>query len=319
MRKEKYLKSLRKYLESKKIKNLDKIIEKYDNLITEKMNEGSSMKEAIHSLKSFDEIYKEENKSVVNSTLLKLKEKIRNIKSIKDIKIKAIDLSKINFYNILLYLIIVVFSLTFILNSVIFFSSLFLILDGAKIYGIGLFLLSLIAFNVIILIFINKKINKTQIELKKYLKIILVNSIVFLFSISLLLFQFYKLDNVSDVSEKYEMKTVIKDIALSGDTNKKYYIYFNSWYDNKYIVHYDNSLSNKIEIKMEYYECFYNSIIKLKGSSAYLSLVKNKRDLLSFYIDNLRENKVYDAKELSRNVINIYVSEEDYKRLVLVD
>jgi hypothetical protein len=226
---------------------------------------------------------------------------------------------KINYFKIILYLLIIAFSCFLIFNLVLLFSSLFLILDGVKSYGLSVLFLSISILNYLCLLVMNKRINNNIINFKKYLNIVYIDFALCALGISLILVQYYKLDMIDDVKEKYEIKNVEKDITLPSDISKKYYIHFNSWYKNKYIIHYDNSMLNTIKIKLEYYECFYNSVITIKSSSVYISLVKDNRDLFSFYVENLKEDKIYNAKELSRNIINIYVSEEDYKRLVFVD
>ena len=49
----------------------------------------------------------------------------------------------------------------------------------------------------------------------------------------------------------------------------------------------------------------------------YISLSCDSKDIVSLYLNNLKENKIYNEKELSRYLIRIYVSEKNAKKLII--
>ena len=135
-------------------------------------------------------------------------------------------------------------------------------------------------------------------------------------SISVTIRDFSKLENVNDVSEKYSMTTFIENFNLSSDFESKKYITFNSEYDTYYVVDYDNRLENEIKIEVKYYECYYDMYIK-NGKEIYLSLAVDYRDLLSVYIENLKERKIFNNDELKRYNVRIIMNEKDKDRIII--
>ncbi len=347
-KKEKFLLSLKNYLEENKIKNRDKILTKYSNLMEDKIKEGKKISEVIGEIGSFSNIVKKEeikNKLIektrkfaisCKSNCKIIADKIRNIKpyieklekeEIKEIENKKQRIKNLIWwkktlyiiYRIFLYIVIILFSFILIWLSTIFVASLFMFLDGVKFIGISIFILSLIILLCWFVIILNKIATYRKISFRKYLYPFIALLILIGLSTGIILIQYFKFEHVNKVTEKYGVTTFVKKFNLPRDNSKKYYIHFNSWYKNKYIIHYDETLINQVKVEVDYYECFYDIYHTIKGSTLYISLKKDYRDLISFYIENLKENKIYDSKELSRNIVNIYINEIDYERLIIVD
>ncbi len=345
-RKDKFLKSLTIYLEKNNIKNQTDIILKYEKIIEERIKNKEGIKNIIESFGTFEDIVKKEKinskkqfieklnyifkfiKTLLKTFFSKIKNQISKIKNYKEqdpdeikkeVKRNTIlDQTLFITYKIILYILIIIFSLLLIWISTVFVASLFMYLDGVKLIGLNLLVLSLMIFVVWLLFILNKIATNRKIYFRKNL-IYFICMLVFIgvsFGISIV--QYYKIDFINDITDKYIFNSIEKTYKLPKD-NQKYYIYFNSWYKNKYIINYDNSLDNQIIIKVNYYECLYDVYLKNKSDSLYISLKKDYRDLVSIYIENLKDNKIYDTKELSRNIVNIYINEKDYERLVIID
>ena len=87
--------------------------------------------------------------------------------------------------------------------------------------------------------------------------------------------------------------------------------------DTKYTIEYDNTLDNKITIETKYYESYYDYYMKKNVNDIYVSLSLDYRDRLSVYLENLKENKIYDKNELSRYTVKITMNERDKDRVII--
>ena len=126
------------------------------------------------------------------------------------------------------------------------------------------------------------------------------------------------LTRVHDVSEKYSMtsKIEINNLPSNGSIMN---VIFNSEYDIQYIVKYDDNLDNKFKMEIKYYEEYYDYYIKKSSNDIYVSLSPDFRDRLSVYIDDFKENKVFDNNELKRYIVKITINKKDYSRLIIQD
>lgn len=347
-KKEKFLLSLKKQLEESKIKNSDKIIIKYENLIESKIKKGEKISKIITELGSLENIIEKENNKKVffvkaskvvtlfKNVFIKIFNKIKNIKpyieKLEKEEIDEIENKKSKIKNLIwwrktlyiifkafLYLFIIILLFLLLWLSTIFIASLFMLLDGVKFIGISFLILALILLICWIIIILNKVATYRKVSFRKFLYSFIVLLIFIGLNTGIVLVQYFKFEHIDKVTEKYSFTTFEKTFNLPKDTNKKYYIYFNSWYKNKYVIHYDETLVNQIKININYYECYYDFYHSVKGNSLYISLSKDYRDLISMNIENLKENKIYSNKELSRNVVDIYINEVDYERLIIVD
>lgn len=201
--------------------------------------------------------------------------------------------------------------------TVLLMSSMFAILDGIKYYGFNIALFGVDLLLLIIVILVNKLILGKKISIKWTLISVLLTLIIIACGISLFMKQISKIDIVKDVSEKYTMTRKYEKISLPSNLDKVTRISFNSHYDTKYTIEYDNTLDNKITIETKYYESYYDYYMKKNVNDIYVSLSLDYRDRLSVYLENLKENKIYDKNELSRYTVKITMNERDKDRVII--
>ena len=201
--------------------------------------------------------------------------------------------------------------------SVLFLASLFAFLDGIKLYGISVALLGLDVLFFWITIMINRMIFKKKNVYKTNLIIVLTSVFVIALGITLFIHQTSKIEHESDVTLKYSMTTKYDTYKLPSKEEEKMYIFFNSNYNTQYMIKYDNNLDGKFKLEVKYYENYYDYNIKKSSNNLYVSLSVDPRDRISSYIDDFKENKIYNKNELSRYIVKITVSEKDYQRLVI--
>jgi len=199
--------------------------------------------------------------------------------------------------------------------SMLFVSSLFAYLDGVKFYGINILLFSISLLILWILLLLCKLVYRKKIGFKFTLISIILIVILIGSSLALTLKEFVKFEVVHDVSDKYNMTTNTQRYNLS--TNKKKYITFNSEYKTHYVIEYDNKLEDEFKIEVKYYECYYDFYARNTSNELYVSLSMDFRDRLSVYIENLKENTIYDEDELKRYTVKILINEKDKDRIIV--
>lgn len=201
--------------------------------------------------------------------------------------------------------------------TVLLMSSMFAILDGIKYYGFNIALFGVDLLLLIIVILVNKLILGKKISIKWTLISVLLTLIIIASGIALFMKQISKIDIVKDVSDKYTMTRKYEKISLPSNLDKITRISFNSHYDTKYTIEYDNTLDNKITIETKYYESYYDYYMKKNVNDIYVSLSLDYRDRLSVYLENLKDNKIYDKNELSRYTVKITMNERDKDRVII--
>ena len=201
--------------------------------------------------------------------------------------------------------------------TVLLMSSMFAILDGIKYYGFNIALFGVDLLLLIIVILVNKLILGKKISVKWTLISVLLTLIIIACGIALFMKQISKIDIVKDVSDKYTMTRKYEKISLPSNLDKVTRISFNSHYDTKYTIEYDNTLDNKITIETKYYESYYDYYMKKNMNDIYVSLSLDYRDRLSVYLENLKDNKIYDKNELSRYTVKITMNERDKDRVII--
>ena len=201
--------------------------------------------------------------------------------------------------------------------TVLLMSSMFAILDGIKYYGFNIALFGVDLLLLIIVILVNKLILGKKISVKWTLISVLLTLIIIASGIALFMKQISKIDIVKDVSDKYTMTRKYEKISLPSNLDKVTRISFNSHYDTKYTIEYDNTLDNKITIETKYYESYYDYYMKKNVNDIYISLSLDYRDRLSVYLENLKDNKIYDKNELSRYTVKITMNERDKDRVII--
>lgn len=259
-------------------------------------------------------------KENIIETKEEVKEELPNIvESITEKKIfesKGKRISRIIFRTLGVLLIICLLFI-WLWVTVLLMSSMFAILDGIKYYGFNIALFGVDLLLLIIVILVNKLILSKKISVKWTLISVLLTLIIIACGISLFMKQISKIDIVKDVSDKYTMTRKYEKISLPSNLDKVTRISFNSHYDTKYTIEYDNTLDNIITIETKYYESYYDYYMKKNMNDIYVSLSLDYRDRLSVYLENLKENKIYDKNELSRYTVKITMNERDKDRIII--
>ena len=220
-------------------------------------------------------------------------------------------------FQLLGILVIAIMLFVWMWISILLLATLFAFLDGIKLYGISIAFLGLDILFFWLTIMMNRWIFKKKNVYKTNLIIIISSVAVIAVGIALFIYQTSKIEHESDVALKYSMTTKYDTYKLPSKEEEKMYIFFNSNYNTQYMVKYDNNLDGKFKLEVKYYENYYDYNIKKSTNNLYVSLSVDPRDRISSYIDDFKENKIYNKNELARYTVKITVSEKDFERLVI--
>lgn len=313
-KKEKKEKSKKEKIKKEKIKK-----EKKNKIRKEKVKRENIFK-VLKSKFNFKKKDKDTLKENIIETKEEVKEELPNIvESITEKKIFEYKGKRIRriIFRTLGTLLIICLLFIWLWVTVLLMSSMFAILDGIKYYGFNIALFGIDLLLLIIVILVNKLIIGKKISIKWTLISVILTLIIIACGISLFMKQISKIDIVKDVSDKYTMTRKYEKISLPSNLDKVTRISFNSHYDTKYTIEYDNTLDNKITIETKYYESYYDYYMKKNVNDIYVSLSLDYRDRLSVYLENLKENKIYDKNELSRYTVKITMNERDKDRVII--
>lgn len=313
-KKEKKEKPKKEKIKKEKIKK-----EKKNKVRKEKVKRENIFK-VLKSKFNFKKKDKDTLKENINETKEEVKEELPNIvESITEKKIFESKDKRIRriVFRTLGTLLIICLLFIWLWVTVLLMSSMFAILDGIKYYGFNIALFGIDLLLLIIVILVNKLIIGKKISIKWTLISVILTLIIIACGISLFMKQISKIDIVKDVSDKYTMTRKYEKISLPSNLDKITRISFNSHYDTKYTIEYDNTLDNKITIETKYYESYYDYYMKKNVNDIYVSLSLDYRDRLSVYLENLKENKIYDKNELSRYTVKITMNERDKDRVII--
>lgn len=268
--------------------------------------------------------FKKKEKDTLKENIIETKEEVKEelpniVESITEKKIFESKGKRIRriIFRTLGTLLIICLLFIWLWVTVLLMSSMFAILDGIKYYGFNIALFGIDLLLLIIVILVNKLIIGKKISIKWTLISVILTLIIIACGISLFMKQISKIDIVKDVSDKYTMTRKYEKISLPSNLDKVTRISFNSHYDTKYTIEYDNILDNKITIETKYYESYYDYYMKKNVNDIYVSLSLDYRDRLSVYLENLKENKIYDKNELSRYTVKITMNERDKDRVII--
>lgn len=268
--------------------------------------------------------FKKKDKDTLKENIIETKEEVKEelpniVESITEKKIFESKGKRIRriIFRTLGTLLIICLLFIWLWVTVLLMSSMFAILDGIKYYGFNIALFGIDLLLLIIVILVNKLIIGKKISIKWTLISVILTLIIIACGISLFMKQISKIDIVKDVSDKYTMPRKYEKISLPSNLDKVTRISFNSHYDTKYTIEYDNTLDNKITIETKYYESYYDYYMKKNVNDIYVSLSLDYRDRLSVYLENLKENKIYDKNELSRYTVKITMNERDKDRVII--
>ena len=268
--------------------------------------------------------FKKKDKDTLKENIIETKEEVKEelpniVESITEKKIFESKGKRIRriIFRTLGTLLIICLLFIWLWVTVLLMSSMFAILDGIKYYGFNIALFGIDLLLLIIVILVNKLIIGKKISIKWTLISVILTLIIIACGISLFMKQISKIDIVKDVSDKYTMTRKYEKISLPSNLDKITRISFNSHYDTKYTIEYDNTLDNKITIETKYYESYYDYYMKKNVNDIYVSLSLDYRDRLSVYLENLKDNKIYDKNELSRYTVKITMNERDKDRVII--
>ena len=306
-------------IKKEKIKK-EKIKKEKKNKVRKEKVKRENIFKVLKSKFNFKKKDKDTLKENINETKEEVKEELPNIvESITEKKIFESKGKRIRriIFRTLGTLLIICLLFIWLWVTVLLMSSMFAILDGIKYYGFNIALFGIDLLLLIIVILVNKLIIGKKISIKWTLISVLLTLIIIACGISLFMKQISKIDIVKDVSDKYTMTRKYEKISLPSNLDKITRISFNSHYDTKYTIEYDNTLDNKITIETKYYESYYDYYMKKNVNDIYVSLSLDYRDRLSVYLENLKENKIYDKNELSRYTVKITMNERDKDRVII--
>lgn len=273
--------------------------------------------------KSFKDLFKRKDKTLKEEIVESIKDAKDEISEVTEIvtEKKVFETKEERTKRIILSTIKVIITtiLIFVLLwvTVLFIASLFAFLDGVKFYGLIITLGGFALLILSIIVLINKSLFRRKISRKWSLIFIIFFVLVIAGGIALGIKQLYDLNTTADVSEKYNMVKKNNSFSLPSDVEKKLYITFNANYKTEYIIDYDNTLKDKVNVEVKYYECYYDYYNKKDNNNLYISLRPDTRDRISVYIDDFKDGKIYDNKELERYVVKITINEKDKDRIVI--
>lgn len=328
MKRKEFFNKLVNELEFLNAEEILKVIQTYENDIKKRIKKGEKEKNIILSFGDPEDIgndlYKAKKKEKLEkikkffnkikdkifSFIKKIKLKFKKNKTKKNVRIKKSN-KKIKVQtkrnhilrNILLYLLIILF----FVNNIILFTTLIMFIDGIKVIGPSITLFSLSIILLLLIINNDDYYNFKNLNKNIKLSVIIIISLIFSFGVSYSIHEFYNLNYENKIEEKYTMTKITNKVKVESNV-KKYDIYLNSFYKTNYKIEIDDKLDREIKIQAKYYECLNDFNYKVTKDTLYLSMFENKRDIISFYLENLRENKIYNYKELVRYEITIFMS-----------
>lgn len=215
----------------------------------------------------------------------------------------------------ILFIIICIFILLW--SIVVLMATVFSLLDGLKIYGIVITIFGLVLFLIWFITLIYSIIFKLKVH--KKLTLVFMFLIIFIIGggIAYTIRQYERVENVHDVSDKYEITTFTDRYELPT-RNRTLYISFNSLYNTDYILEYDNTLDDTVKVQVQYYENYYDFYVKKSNTNLYLSLKEDPKDRISALIDDLKDSKIYDTDEFKRYILKIFINEKYKDRIVIM-
>lgn len=216
-------------------------------------------------------------------------------------------------------IILLIIEIPFMLVTLAFFS-LFLItcffyLDGLKIKGLPIAFFGLFIFMLVIYMTIKDKINGKTKSLYYSFVSYLVPLLIVAFGFGISYVDIKDVNYISDVSSKYSMKFIETEYSLPE--NEKFRINFNTNYHTAYTAVEDKKLNNKVRVEVTYYKDYYNYLEQHDSTSVYISLNVPVRRKISLFLENMKDNEIYNSYELERYEVKIYYNPKDANRIVV--
>ena len=176
-------------------------------------------------------------------------------------------------------------------------------LIGILLFTIAGLIISALCFEVPLNFVINHKNNykRVMITLLISLIIIIIGSIIFAF-------EFFSLTYVDSLPKNVKTKEITETLPMSNDLNTVGY-YHN---DIKYVV--DDSLTDKIEVTVTYYDYLvdYNIEVELHNDSLLVYMNSPKefsfKDALDEISDDIKDGKIYNYDKLNEYKVTIKTS-----------
>ena len=286
--------------------------ERFNKKFTRKNKTSKIKKETVKITKDISKVSNEIKSDIKNE--ISMISSIPTSKKIVESKDKRKHEITIKVLKVVLMLILL---FLWLWSSIAFIAGLFAIMDGIKIYGINIALFAVMLLTLWTLLLVNRTLFKKKIDKLYWFISLIIILFILAFGIVLSGYKISKIETVKDVSDKYNFTRKYEEYNLPQNNTKKFYIYFNGNYNTKYEYEYSDNMNGKIAIEVKYYECYYNYYNKKGNHNVYISLKQDYRDKLSVYIENLKDNKIYDSDELSRYTVKIIGSKKDLERVVV--
>ena len=247
-----------------------------------------------------------------NKNLHKKVEKLSNINK------KKKDINDYNKYNtklsvFLLVVLNICFGIVLFILGIFFFINIIAILDGVRLFSFIITTFLLMISIILLLLFLNSILHKAGISFKKYYTCFITLLVLLGCSIGYIIYDIYKLEEIDDLSDNYVMSS--ESITYDLLENDVLDIEFNHNYNNTYNIKYDNTLNDEVKIVANYYRTYHDYFVTRNRNDIYVSFHANKRNVISAFIEGLREDKIFNFNELKRYNITIYVNENDKDRI----
>lgn len=226
-----------------------------------------------------------------------------------------------NIFNFSIKTFLILLLIPFVISVVVLFLSitlaLFMCFNGLIYIGVILLLISLIVINILIIKILLSLICNVSVNFK-FMLISLIVSLAFIgIGIGITLIDLSNIEYINEVPLNITYKT---------DVNE-YQMYDNMFIDSYYINYITNeSLKDKVIVEYKYYEDITNINTNFEeiysNDNIYSTLNfdvlfngRNIKKLIDNFIDNLKNNKIYNYDLLYKYEINVYTSSENIKVL----
>lgn len=255
-------------------------------------------------------------KEDVNKEIV-VKEKEKKVEEVEKVIIKDNNsnsltrlLAKIIIYIIKFFVVLFLFAplICIVVLAVMLGFEVLFVIKGLPLIGIFLWtiagiIISALCFEVPLNFVINHKNNykRVMITLLISLIIIIIGSIIFAF-------EFFSLTYVDSLPKNVKTKEITETLPMSNDLNTVGY-YHN---DIKYVV--DDSLTDKIEVTVTYYDYLvdYNIEVELHNDSLLVYMDSPKefsfKDALDEISDDIKDGKIYNYDRLNEYKVTIKTS-----------
>lgn len=249
-------------------------------------------------------VVNEEEKSKNNLTIIKT-----NNRSILDIMVNAI----IIFIKGVVAFCSIPFIFTLICLSGALMLVIFMITKGIVSIGLIICIISLILLNILLLYIAYYFIASKKIKIKFVFITFIIGLVILGSSCGIMISELSKYEILDELPESAVMTSKKYEYDMTEELFLDTRIY--SYYNNiEYKI--DNTLENKVQINLEYYDKYVNYEIKENEPYLYVALVdSNYTKLFDEVVNNLKSKKIYNYDKYNKQNIIITASETNIKKM----